>query len=129
MNWIAVVTVMLLGQLFVFGFLVGKARGKYGVKAPAMSGHEIFDRTLRVQQNTLEQLVLVVPSLWIFGTYLSEIGAALLGSMFFLSRIVYYRAYVADPKKRGLGFGLGAVATIFLLIGAMVGAVASLLRF
>ncbi len=126
MAWIAIVTVLLLGQLFAFAALVGSARARYGIKAPAMTGHEVFERTVRVHQNTLEQLVVVIPAMWVFGYYLSPPGGALLGLLFLVSRIVYYRAYVAHPPARGLGFGLGAGATLFLLIGALVGAVASL---
>ncbi len=126
MAWIAIVTVLLLGQLFAFAALVGSARARYGIKAPAMSGHEAFERTVRVHQNTLENLVVVLPAMWVFGYYLSPIGGALLGLLFFVSRLIYYRAYLADPRSRGLGFGLGAGATLFLLVGALVGAVASL---
>jgi hypothetical protein len=53
-----------LVEYIVLVGLVGRARAKYGVKAPAISGPEAFDRIFRVQQNTLEGLVVFLPGLW-----------------------------------------------------------------
>ena len=127
MDKIAIVTGLLLLQYFVFMMLVGMARGKSGIQAPAISGDPVFERTLRVQQNTLEQLLIVLPSMWIFATYLSESVAAGLGLAFFVGRVLYYRGYVAEPGKRGIGFGVGFVATIALLLGSLGGAVMAIL--
>ena len=127
MDKIALVTGLLLLQYFVFMMLVGAARGKSGVQAPAVTGDPVFERTLRVQQNTLEQLLIVLPSLWLFATYFGETIAAGLGLVFFVGRVVYYRGYVAEPGKRGMGFGIGFVATIVLLIGSIAGSVMAIL--
>ena len=127
MDKIALVTGLLLLQYFVFMMLVGAARAKSGVQAPAVTGDPVFERTLRVQQNTLEQLLIVLPSLWLFATYFGETIAAGLGLVFFVGRVVYYRGYVAEPGKRGMGFGIGFVATIVLLIGSIAGSVMAIL--
>ena len=127
MDKIALVTGLLLLQYFVFMMLVGAARAKSGVQAPAVTGDPVFERTLRVQQNTLEQLLIVLPSLWIFATYFGETIAAGLGLVFFVGRVVYYRGYVAEPGKRGMGFGIGFLATIVLLIGSIAGSVMAIL--
>ncbi len=52
MAYVDIVTVLAVLQFLVFGFQVGGARGKYGVKAPATTGNEIFERVFRIQQNT-----------------------------------------------------------------------------
>ena len=127
MDKIAVMTGLLLLQYYVFMMLVGMARGKSGVQAPAISGDPVFERTLRVQQNTLEQLLVVLPSMWLFGTYLSEPVAAGLGLVFFVGRVLYYRGYVVDPAKRSIGFMIGFLATIALLLGSLAGAVMAIL--
>ena len=127
MDKIALVTGLLLLQYFVFMMLVGAARAKSGVQAPAVTGDPVFERTLRVQQNTLEQLLIVLPSLWLFATYFGETIAAGLGLVFFVGRVVYYRGYVAEPGKRGMGFGIGFLATIVLLIGSIAGSVMAIL--
>lgn len=76
MNLVAIVIGLALIEYFVFGLLVGRARQTYGVAAPAMSGHPVFERYMRVHQNTLEQLAVFVPAMVMFGVYVSgAIGA------------------------------------------------------
>jgi uncharacterized membrane protein YecN with MAPEG domain len=122
MEPVAVVIVIALLEYVVFGALVGRARGRYGVKAPATGGHEVFERYFRVHYNTLELLVAFVPAMWLFGTYVSPTWAALLGLVFVAGRILYLLGYVKDPAKRELGFGLSVLPIGVLLIGALWGA-------
>ena len=127
MPYLAIVTALALLEYMWISIEVGRARGKYGIKAPATSGHPIFDRTFRVHQNSLEQLMVFLPSLWLFGTYVSAPWGALIGLLFLVGRFVYFRGYVADPEKRGPGFGLGFIANIVLLLGGLIGAALVLL--
>jgi uncharacterized membrane protein YecN with MAPEG domain len=122
MEPVAVVIALALIQYVVFGMLVGWARGKYGVKAPAVTGHEIFDRYFRVHQNTLELLVVFVPAIWLFGMYVDPTWAALLGLVYVVARVLYLRGYVADPAKREAGFTLSVLPVLVLLAGALWGA-------
>jgi len=123
MHWIAIVTLLALVEYLVIMGMVGRARGRFGVKAPATTGHEIFERSFRVHQNTLEQLVVFLPSLWLFGHYASPRWGALLGMLFIVGRALYARGYVENPENRELGFGLGTVAIAVLLLGGLLGAV------
>lgn len=123
MPFVAIVTVLALGQFFWFGMQVARARTRYGVAAPATTGHEQFERRYRVQMNTLEQLVLFLPMLWIFAAYVSSLWAAALGMVFILGRAIYAISYVRDPGSRALGFGLSALPTLALLLGCIVWAV------
>ena len=127
MEPVAVVIVFALVQYIAFGMLVGWARGKYGVKAPAVTGHETFDRYFRVHQNTLELLVAFVPAIWLFGMYVDPTWAALLGLVFIVARMLYLRGYVTDPAKREVGFTLSILSVLVLLVGALWGAGRSLL--
>jgi uncharacterized membrane protein YecN with MAPEG domain len=127
MEPVAVVIVLALVQYIAFGMLVAWARGKYGVKAPAVTGHETFDRYFRVHQNTLELLVAFVPAIWLFGMYVDPTWAALLGLVFIVARMLYLRGYVTDPAKREVGFTLSMLPVLVLLIGALWGAGRSLL--
>jgi glutathione S-transferase len=122
MALVAVVIALALVQFVVFGMLVGRARDLYGIKAPAMSGHEIFDRHFRVHYNTMEVLVVFVPSIWFFGQFLSPLWAAGLGAVYLVGRIVYFRSYLADPDRRSMGFGMSMLPVLILLIGALFGA-------
>ena len=100
--------------------------GKFDVKAPAMSGHDIFERHFRVQMNTLEQLVIFLPALWLFALHWNNVVAAALGVVWLIGRVLYMTSYVADPSKRGPGFLIGGIASLILLIGGAVGAVMSI---
>lgn len=122
MELVAVVTMIVLIEYFYFALAVGQARGTYDVKAPAVGGHPIFERYLRVQQNTLEQLVIFLPSLWLFAIYVRPGLAALLGLVFAAGRYVYFQAYIADPAQRSTGFAIGMVAQALLMLGALLGA-------
>ncbi len=123
MAWVAVVIVLALLEFVWFAILVGKARSTYGVNAPATTGNEMFERYFRVQQNTMEQLLLFLPGVWLFATFVTPIGAALLGAVFIAGRAIYAATYIADPKKRGLGFGLSMLPNLALLIGSLIGAI------
>jgi len=123
MNWVALVAMLALLQFMFFGIKVGQARGKYGIKAPATTGNEIFERYFRVHQNTLEQLVVFIPALVAFARLISPLWAAIVGVVYLVGRSVYYAGYVADPEKRGVGTMITMLANVVLVIGAIVGAV------
>ena len=122
MEFVAFVTALALLEYAVFGMIVGWARGKYKVAAPAVGGHPIFERYFRVHQNTLEQLVGFLPAMWLFATYVNPTWAAWLGVVFVVGRVAYLVGYVADPRKREIGFALTVLPSLILLIGALWGA-------
>ena len=124
MEYVAIVTLLAVLEYLVITLLVGRARGRYGIEAPATSGHEIFERYFRVQQNTIEQLLIFIPGLWAFGYFLNPVAAAAIGLVFVLGRAVYLRGYVRDPAKRGLGFLLTFAANVVLLLGGLGAAIA-----
>ncbi len=123
MAYVNIVTILAVLQFIVFGFKVGSARERFGVKAPAISGNENFERYFRVQQNTLEQLVAFLPGIYLFGHYWNPLWAAGLGVVFLIGREMYSMGYVKDPAKRGAGFGVSALPVVVLLVGALIGAI------
>ncbi len=127
MELVTIVVILSLIQYLYFGALVGKARGKYGVDAPAVTGDPIFERYYRVHQNTLESLVLFVPAILLFAWYVHAVTAAALGVVYLIGRTMYLLSYVKDPKSRGPGFALTLLPSVVLATGALVGAVMSLL--
>ncbi len=122
MAWVEIVTALALLQYITLGFKVGQARGKYDVKAPAVTGAEGFERAYRVQMNTLELMVMFIPALWMAAQHVAPSIAAGIGVIYLIGRILYARAYVADPAKRGPGFILSLGPTMVLVIIALVGA-------
>ncbi len=107
--------------------LVGRARGKYGVRAPATSGHPDFERAYRVHVNTLESLIIFVPAVWIFASYVSTLYAAILGGVFVVARAVYAIGYLQAAEKRALGAGVTGLVNVVLVAGGLVGIARALL--
>ena len=126
MQYVELVAVIAVLQFFAFGALTGRARSQSGLKAPAVTGHEGFERIYRVQMNTLEILVALLPALFLAAKYWSPPLVAGLGLVYLIGRHLYWRAYVSDPSKRGLGFMMSMLPTLFLLILALVGILLSL---
>ncbi|MET0336259.1 MAG: MAPEG family protein [Caulobacter sp.] len=126
-NLIALVTLLSLVLLVWKIARVGKARARFGVEAPAVTGHPEFERHFRVQMNMIEGLVIFLPSLWLFAIYWNDLIAAGLGAIFLVGRVIYMLAYVKDPKTRSLGFGLQGAAMLLLLVGAVIGAARALM--
>jgi hypothetical protein len=127
MPYVDIVTALALIQFIFFGFNVGKARGRFGIKAPATAGNEVFERYFRVQQNTLESLVAVVPGLYLFSRYFNPLWAAGLGVVYLIGRQIYAATYIKDPAKRGPGYGLTFVPTVILIAGSALGALRQLI--
>src|SRR5258705_12561592 len=127
MHAVAIVAALVLIEYMGIVWLTGQARGRYGVAAPAITGHPVFERWLRVQSNTVEQLVIFFPGLWLFSQYVNAEAAAGLGLVFLVWRFMFARGYVADPAKRGPGFILSYVANAVLVLGGLAGAIAAVL--
>jgi glutathione S-transferase len=123
--WTAIVTLLIGLFYFYTGFRVGNLRGKHGIKAPATSGHPQFDRAYRVQLNTLEQMGIILPFLWVAAFYPIKWAwlAPLVGGIWLMGRIVYLRGYMADPDKRLIGAMMGGLSGMMMFIIAAAGVV------
>ncbi len=122
MVWTVLVTALALVMFIVFGALVSRARGMFGVLAPTTTGDPRFERIYRVHQNTAEQLIVFLPSLWMFAVFVSDLWAGLLGLVFLGGRALYASSYFVDASKRTLGFVISIAASLTLLVGAVIGA-------
>jgi glutathione S-transferase len=128
MNWTALMTLLAVVFYFYTGLRVGSARQKYGIKAPAITGHPDFERAFRVQMNTLEWMPIFLPALWLFAVYVGDIAAAAIGVVWIVGRFLYLTGYSEAAAKRGRGFGIQALACGTLWVGALVGIVTRLLH-
>lgn len=117
MNYVDLVAILAVFQLIFFSVLVGRARGLYGVKAPAVSGHEMFERAYRVQMNTMELMVAFLPALLLASKYWPQSYVAIVGSVYLVGRLIYWRSYTVAPSRRGLGFALSMLPILALLFG------------
>ena len=123
MSYVDIVALIALLQLLVFSYLAGSARGTYDVKAPAIRGHEMFERVHRVHMNTLELMVLFLPALYIAARYWPAGYVAAAGAIYVVGRLVYRRSYLKDPESRGTGFLISILPIAALLVAGLAGAV------
>lgn len=135
-NLLALVTLATL-LLFVFMMVrVGRARGQYNVPAPAITGAPEFERHFRVHANTLEGLIIFLPSLWLFSlgldnlldSLLGDLIGSVLGVIWIIGRVIYMVSYVRDPGSRSAGFGIQGLATLAALLGGVVVSVLCLVK-
>jgi len=126
MELVYVTIVLALLEYVVMGALVGRARAKFGIHAPAMTGHPEFERTNRVHVNTLENLIIFIPAVWIFATYVSVRWAAILGFVFVAARVIYAFGYLRAAEKRSIGAGVTGIVDIVLVVGGLIGLVQAL---
>jgi glutathione S-transferase len=126
--YIELITVLALLQFLYFGMLVSRARTRFGIKAPAVTGDATFERYYRVQVNTLELLVIFLPALWMASSHIAPLWIAALGAIYIVGRFVYLSGYVQAPEKRSLGFGLSALPILILLGVDLIGSLLRLLN-
>lgn len=126
----ALITILNVFLLAAATFLVGRARGIHGVKAPTTSGPEGFERAFRAHMNTIEATVLFLPVLWLASLYnpLSTIWVTvILGYVWIVGRIWYLVGYLQAADKRSMGFLVGGVAWLGLLILATWGVIKAMM--
>jgi glutathione S-transferase len=119
LHFTALVTCLAIALYFFTSVQVAKARAAFGIKAPAITGNPDFERVFRVQMNTLEWMPIFLPSLWLFAIYLSDPIAAVIGLVWIAGRILYMTGYSQAADQRGRGFGIQAMASGVLWLGAL----------
>jgi glutathione S-transferase len=120
-HWTAWATLVALTVYIWIGYKVSKARVQFKVLAPAMDGPVEFQSAMRVQANTVEQLVIFLPALWMCAYFLGDAWAAAGGALWSVGRIIYAIGYYKSPPKRHVGFVITFFASMSLIIGTVVG--------
>lgn len=123
MDYATLVVLLALLQYIWITARVGISRGKYNINAPACEGDESWERLFRVQQNTMEQLIVFVPASFAFAYYMNPFWVWLPGAVFIIGRFLYSSEYVKDPKTRTPGMVLTMLANVILVLGALFGLV------
>ena len=114
----ALITLLSLSFYFFLVYNVGSARRKHKIAPPAMNGPEEFERYVRVQANTAEQLIIFLPALWICAVYMSSTVAGVLGCVWLVARVFYAFSYYKESKKRLPPFLVSIlISSILLLLG------------
>lgn len=127
MDWITIVTVLAILQFVWFGIQVGSLRAKHEIKAPSMSGAPEFERMFRIHYNTMEQLLVFLPALWLYAHMVNPVWGAGFGVVYLIGRFVYRAAYLKDPAGRSAGFTLTFIPAAVMLIWVLIVAVRNLI--
>jgi glutathione S-transferase len=127
MEWVIIISVLVLLQYTWFAAQVGAMRARHNVKAPAMSGAPEFERMCRVHYNTMEQLVMFLPLMWIFANYVNATWAAGFGVVFLVARFIYRSAYLKDPSSRRTGATLTILPSLVMAVWLLIAAIRRLL--
>ena len=123
MHFVDIVIALAAIQFIVFAAQVGAARGRYGIKAPAITGNDTFERYFRVQQNTLELLICFLPGIYLFSQYVHPLWAAGLGVVYLIGRQLYAMSYVKNPAARGPGYLFSILPIMVMLLGGALAAI------
>jgi hypothetical protein len=126
-TWPAILVLLTIALLVWTSMLVGRARVRLGVAAPATTGNPEFERVFRVQMNTLEAAVLFLPTLWLAAQYGTAAVTAGAGLVWFAGRVYYALSYMKNAASRSPGFGIAALGWAVMLLDALVGLAHSLL--
>ena len=118
---IGLVTLATVLLLMAMMGLVARARGRHGVRAPATTGPEGFERAFRVQGNTNEAALMFLPTLWTAAAFGRPDLAALFGAVWIFARIIYAVTYLDPAKNRTFGFALSSLMTLCLFGQALWG--------
>lgn len=116
---VAIVTLLALLLYLWMGTQVSRTRVRVGIRAPAMTGDPLLERTIRAHYNTLEWLPVFLASLWLFAIYWNSTIAAIVGLVWIIARILYFLGYAAEARKRSTGFLIQTLAVAVLLFGAL----------
>jgi glutathione S-transferase len=128
MALVNLLVILALFQYFFFAACVGKARGTHSIAAPATTGHPVFERYYRVQTNTLEMLIMLIPGVWIASTYWNPLFTAAMLAIYLIGRQLYFSGYVKDPSKRSMGFLVSFLPITLLLLAGVAGALWTLYK-
>lgn len=123
---IPLITVLTCLLMLAAMMVVGVCRGRFKVPAPATSGHPTFERAFRAQANTVEQVLIFLPLLWVAHSYGFTNWAAYLGYAWLVGRSWYLLGYIQEAGKRSMGFMIGFLAAFGLVILCLIGAFKSL---
>ncbi|XP_020835770.1 microsomal glutathione S-transferase 2 [Phascolarctos cinereus] len=118
---LAAVSILSTCQQIFFARQVGKAREKYKITPPAVTGSPAFERVFRAQQNCLEFYPLFLVTFWMAGWFFNQVLAALFGLAYLYARHRYFFGYSESANERLTGFQMSMKVLALLIIQATVG--------
>ncbi len=122
MHLAAIDTLLAAFLTFALGGRAGILRARHRIEAPACVGHPDFERAFRIHSNTVENLVLMIPLLWIASAYYGGQLPFWIGLVWVVSRLVYAVGYAQkNTQLRTPGAGIGILCLLALLVLGALG--------
>jgi glutathione S-transferase len=119
----AVVSSLALLVYYFTLFKSGTARGRFKIDAPSHSGPPEYERIVRAHYNTLEQMAMFLPGLWLFAITVDPIWAAIVGMFWPPARLWYALGYYQSAEKRMPGLFASLPSQFILIVGSFIGGV------
>jgi uncharacterized membrane protein YecN with MAPEG domain len=119
----SLMTLLAVLWYIVTALQVARAHGKSNILPPAMTGNPALERAVRVQMNTLEQLVAFLPAMWIYAWFGNPRWAAIACAVWIIGRIMYAFGYWAHEDKRSPGFLVSFFALAVVWVAALISVV------
>lgn len=122
MVYATLATLLAVFYTFFLSMKIGMMRDTHNVQSPAITGNIDFERVFRAHQNTIEQLVIFLPCLWLGAAFIGDLVAGTLGLVWVGGRLLFVNAYEAG-ESRFLGMSITIIPTIALFLAALFGAI------
>ena len=122
-------TLATLGAVIVYQYVslqVNQARRLHRVPLPQTTGPEHFNRVYRVHMNTLENMPLFLPLLWLFAAFWGDAWAGAFGACWVAARFLYAWGYYRAVPLRVCGFGISSTVNLAMLVACLYGAISGL---
>ncbi len=119
---VAIDTLLAVLLTFLASGRVSQMRMKHGVHAPATVGNPEFERAFRAHANTVENMILYVPLLWMAAFFYGGQIPFWVGLVWIVGRAVYIVGYAMnDTTKRAPGAMLGYASLAGLVVLVVLG--------
>lgn len=123
LGWVALVSGLSVLVYYLTLLNAGLGRIKYKIAAPSHDGPEDYVRRVRAHMNTMEHLVMFLPSMWTFALLVSPFWAALLGAIWPVGRLWYMFGYTCSAEARRPGLYITMPSIYIFILGSIIGAV------
>ena len=121
--WVALVSALSIFVYYLTLLNAGIGRVKFGIPAPSHDGPEDYVRRVRAHMNTVEHLVMFLPSMWTFALLVSPFWAAALGAIWPVGRLFYMIGYTRSAPLRRPGLYVTMPSIYIFILGSIIGAI------
>jgi glutathione S-transferase len=117
---VAIDTILAVLLALFASFRVSQMRGKHHITAPATTGHPDFERAFRAHANTIENMILYIPLLWMAAFFYGGQLPFWVGLLWIVGRVLYIVGYAKNDTARrapGAYLSYASLAGLMVLIG------------